>query len=948
MLLIPALSEAQQLIVYTNILGRSPSDQYTCRVRQAATGNWTNAFVIQTKSRPWSDYSGFNYSNGTTPIDSGPTSVFTMNNGDTGYFDRMRLWSASYVAFEFTNMTVEVEISKTAGTISNAVVRPAGAATVVVAGGKATVTMNGYVNINVDINGQMEGQYTGDNFNNSRTQQIHTIGIFANPIYPQPTGAVCYKAPGDPMSKFTNGRAATNTLVFLPGVHTNLGTQFVPKDNETYYIPGNAIVHGTFKLPAASDNPSTVNNLKVYGSGALSGEMLIFKTSSEVQNKLFTGNATAALLRGFVVLDPANHTFNFGNGDKTNPSNRNIYNNLKIFGWRKNGDAVNAFENSQVMDCFFRVQDDVFYLGTSVQISNNVAWNDMNGSVLFLSKSDANSYFKDIKVIYQRMDTHTQKWGKTISMRDTTADIRDVRIQNVLVEDPFPAFAPFLADTVASGIQFSNIVFENVRQDAHCVANEGIYTNNFLSGFSSSAKIANMTFSNCFYNGKFMTNFASGDFKTNQFVDGSTIKFVVTGQGTTYTLTESSPNGSVSFNPAAIATNGTVYTFNAGTAVTVTAFPANGYTFTGWGGDLSGSANPTNIMMNANKNITANTTSNATGEAVPWMVNFNGLANGTTGQGAPTTWATTRPVGVFQVSTNRLMINNGVTGGGITNEGVFTSGIINISGQPVDLSMTVQGIGTDASDYVKLFIKTNGGAETLLRQLTGVTATTNWIITGITGTNLQVVIRTSVSFNDEYYYLDDLSVTSSGSLPSPWQTMDVGAVGATGSASYNSGTSTWTIAGAGADIWGTADAFRYVYQSADSNCSVVAKVLTIGNTDPWAKAGVMIRETTNTAPQSAMMCVTPSNGVAFQWRSATGGTTTITNLTGQSVPIWLRITRTVNSIAGSYSSNGTNWTQLGAAQTIVMQTNVTIGLGVTSRTNGLLNTSTMDNVTATP
>src|SRR4029453_10569075 len=47
-----------------------------------------------------------------------------------------------------------------------------------------------------------------------------------------------------------------------------------------------------------------------------------------------------------------------------------------------------------------------------------------------------------------------------------------------------------------------------------------------------------------------------------------------------------------------------------------------------------------------------------------------------------------------------------------------------------------------------------------------------------------------------------------GALPAPWQTTDIGAVGATGSASYSSGT--FTLVGSGEDIQGTADEFRYV------------------------------------------------------------------------------------------------------------------------------------------
>jgi uncharacterized repeat protein (TIGR02543 family) len=52
-------------------------------------------------------------------------------------------------------------------------------------------------------------------------------------------------------------------------------------------------------------------------------------------------------------------------------------------------------------------------------------------------------------------------------------------------------------------------------------------------------------------------------------------------------------------------------TYNSGTVVPVTASPVIGWTFTGWSGDLTGTTNPTSILMNSNKSITANFTQNA-------------------------------------------------------------------------------------------------------------------------------------------------------------------------------------------------------------------------------------------------------------------------------------------------------------------------------------------------
>lgn len=49
-------------------------------------------------------------------------------------------------------------------------------------------------------------------------------------------------------------------------------------------------------------------------------------------------------------------------------------------------------------------------------------------------------------------------------------------------------------------------------------------------------------------------------------------------------------------------------TYNEGTVVTLTATPASGWQFNGWGGDLNGSSNPTTIVMNSNHSVSASFT----------------------------------------------------------------------------------------------------------------------------------------------------------------------------------------------------------------------------------------------------------------------------------------------------------------------------------------------------
>jgi hypothetical protein len=189
-----------------------------------------------------------------------------------------------------------------------------------------------------------------------------------------------------------------------------------------------------------------------------------------------------------------------------------------------------------------------------------------------------------------------------------------------------------------------------------------------------------------------------------------------------------------------------------------------------------------------------------------------------------------------------------------------------------------------------------------------------------------------------------LFTTFSG-IPKPWTSQDIGAVGAAGSSSYSVGN--WTVVGSGADIWNTADEFRFVHQTATGDCDIIARVTGVQNTDPWAKAGVMIRETLTTGSTHALMALTSGNGLAFQRRTATNGASEHTSGGAATAPRWVRVTRVGSTFTGYSSTDGLTWTTVGSA-TITMGSTVYIGLAVTSHLDGTLNTSTFDNVGAAP
>lgn len=192
---------------------------------------------------------------------------------------------------------------------------------------------------------------------------------------------------------------------------------------------------------------------------------------------------------------------------------------------------------------------------------------------------------------------------------------------------------------------------------------------------------------------------------------------------------------------------------------------------------------------------------------------------------------------------------------------------------------------------------------------------------------------------------DFFGTASGSSLPTPWTTGDIGSVGVVGNASHASGT--FTVQGSGADIFGTADAFRYVHQALNGDGEIRARVATLQNTHAYAKAAVMIRDGLGANARHVLAGVTPTSGAEFVRRLTAGGTTTSTQAAGFAAPYWVRLTRVGNLFTAFRSPDGTTWTSLGQ-ETLALPSATRIGLAVTSHNNAVLNTSTFNEVSVLP
>ncbi len=499
------LCAAERLVVYSRIPGRTPSDHYRCRVSLEGNKETREAFVLQTRSRP--------------------------SDGKNGYFRNTSNWTASFINVEFSGAPLLVEISRVSGRpITKAKVRPEGKTRpAAVRNGKVYVTIDRPMNISVDIDGQMEDHYTGMGYKGG---PVHNMLVFANPVItdrPDPNGAGVYavkpgsKAPRD---------GGWKTLCFLPGVH-EIGLRFPVRGGQTIYIPGDAVVHGT--IHTASDRGKT-SDIRIYGYGALSGEKLPYTGRSGMSKqeraggRPLNGSASNSRFEGITFVDPSYHTVHVGCSDPRAP---NTMDNLKILGWRANGDGINAFSFTRIKNCFIRTSDDSFYLGRDVHISDTVIWNDSNGAAIRLSgaanRGNETSSFTNINVIYHRAYWHYWAGGRAISFRHAGpgAIIRNVLVSNVVVEDPHPAFPPFYftmdtKSTTTNEQVMENIVIQNVVQ-RHPGA-EGAHDarrgkpQNTMMGLNEDNPFSNITFKNCRYMGKVIKSFSDGNFKTNEFV----------------------------------------------------------------------------------------------------------------------------------------------------------------------------------------------------------------------------------------------------------------------------------------------------------------------------------------------------------------------------------------------------------------------------------------------
>ena len=98
---------------------------------------------------------------------------------------------------------------------------------------------------------------------------------------------------------------------------------------------------------------------------------------------------------------------------------------------------------------------------------------------------------------------------------------------------------------------------------------------------------------------------------------------------------------------------------------------------------------------------------------------------------------------------------------------------------------------------------------------------------------------------------------------------------------------------------------------------------------PWAKAGIIVKESTRPGSAYAAMALTGRHGVRMQY-DFTHDTAGRPGGVSEESPRWLRLTRSGNTLTGYESADGRRWTKVGTARLAGLPATVQVGLFVNS------------------
>jgi TolB protein len=173
---------------------------------------------------------------------------------------------------------------------------------------------------------------------------------------------------------------------------------------------------------------------------------------------------------------------------------------------------------------------------------------------------------------------------------------------------------------------------------------------------------------------------------------------------------------------------------------------------------------------------------------------------------------------------------------------------------------------------------------------------------------------------------------------------DVGVTPKAGSAAYDPKNREYSVTGGGANMWGTADAFHFVWKRVSGDVTLTARVGLQGTEgNEHRKAGLMIRQGLGPGDAYADAVVHGNGLTSLQYRERTGAETTLEVRARKTAPRFLRLVRQGNRFTLFAADSKRHFVQAGATN-VVLYDPVYVGLVVCAHGAEALQTAIFDNV----
>jgi hypothetical protein len=199
--------------------------------------------------------------------------------------------------------------------------------------------------------------------------------------------------------------------------------------------------------------------------------------------------------------------------------------------------------------------------------------------------------------------------------------------------------------------------------------------------------------------------------------------------------------------------------------------------------------------------------------------------------------------------------------------------------------------------------------------------------------------------------VDNFSITglSVGGSVSAQTAVNLGNASPAGTHTLTAGSYDINTPGNGVAASSTADNFRFIYQpvTSSADCTVTARIVSLGTTAASARVGVMLRSST---AQGSVYAASLANGAStslfFPMNRATtnASSNNSTGLATPVLPLWFRLTRSDNSFTTEQSKDGMTWAAIGTAQILAPGAELLAGLAVSAASDGTVATAIFDNV----